>query len=88
MSAVVASRIMRTTINLDPTVVKELKRRSKAAGKSMGQLASELLATSLREQDRRPRDSGRLPWIAKDLGQPIVDLEDKEAVRALLDMRR
>ena len=88
MHIVVASRIIRTTIDLDATVVKELKRRSKGAGKSMGQLASELLATSLREQDRRPRDSGRLAWIAKDLGQPFVDLEDKEAVRALLDVRR
>jgi hypothetical protein len=87
MRAVVASRIIRTTIDLDPTVVKELKRRSKAAGKSMGQLASELLATSLREQERHPRDSGRLAWIAKDLGRPVVDLEDKEAVRALLEVR-
>jgi len=78
---------MRTTIDLDPTIVMELKRRSKGAGKSMGQLASELLATSLRAQDGRPRDGGGLIWIAKDLGRPLVDLEDKEAVRALLDMR-
>jgi hypothetical protein len=87
MRIVVASRIMRTTIDLDPTVVKELKRRSKGAGKSMGQLASELLATSLKEHDGRPRNPGGLPWIAKDLGRPLVDLEDKEAVRALLDVR-
>ena len=78
---------MRTTIDLDPMVVKELKRRSKGAGKSMGQLASELLATSLKEQAGRPRDPGGLAWIAKDLGRPLVDLEDKEAVRALLDAR-
>ena len=87
MRAVVASRIMRTTIDLDPTVVKELKRRSKGAGKSMGQLASELLATSLREPAGRPRYPDGLAWIAKDLGRPLVDLEDKEAVRALLDVR-
>jgi hypothetical protein len=87
MRAVVASRIMRTTIDLDPTVVKELKRRSKGAGKSMGQLASELLATSLGEQDGRPRKPRGLAWIAKDLGRPLVDLEDKEAVRAMLDAR-
>ena len=87
MRAVVASRIMRTTIDLDPTVVKELKRRSKGAGKSMGQLASELLATSLKEQDGRPRDRPDLAWIARNLGRPLVDLEDKEAVRALLDVR-
>jgi hypothetical protein len=78
---------MRTTIDLDPTVVKELKRRSKGVGKSMGQLASELLATSLRENERR-RDGLSFEWIAKDLGRPAVDLEDKEAVRALLDGHR
>src|SRR2546429_7868532 len=83
MRALVASSIMRTTIDLDATVVKELKRRSKSAGKSMGQLASELLATSLKEEAGRPRNPGGLTWIAKDLGRPLVDLEDKEAVRAL-----
>jgi hypothetical protein len=88
MRAVVASRIMRTTIDLDPTIVKELKRRSKGAGKSMGQVASELLATSLREQAGRPRNPGGLAWIAKNLGRPLVDLEDKEAVRAILDGRK
>jgi transcriptional regulator with XRE-family HTH domain len=87
MRTVVASRIMRTTIDLDAMVVKELKRRSKGAGKSMGQLASELLATSLKEQDGRPRNPGDLAWIAKDLGRPLVDLEDKEAMRALRDVR-
>jgi hypothetical protein len=85
MRCVITSRIMRTTIDLDPTVVKELKRRSKGVGKSMGQLASELLAASLRAQEARPGDAVGFEWIAKDLGQPSVDLEDKEAVRALLD---
>ena len=78
---------MRTTIDLDPTVVKELKHRSKVAGKSMGQLASELLAASLKEHGGRPQNLGTLAWIAKDLGRPLVDLEDKEAVRALLEVR-
>jgi hypothetical protein len=86
MRVVLASRIMRTTIDLDATVVRELKRRSKGAGKSMGQVASELLAASLGEQAGRPRKPG-LTWIAKDLGRPLVDLEDKEAMRALLDAR-
>jgi hypothetical protein len=76
---------MRTTIDLDPTVVKELKRRSKGEGKSMGQLASELLATSLREQGASPGDAVGFTWVAKDLGRPLVDLEDKDAMRALLD---
>ena len=82
------SRIMRTTIDLDPTVLKELKRRSKGAGKSMGQLASELLATSLREHGGSRETLAQLEWISKDLGQPLVDLEDKEALRAVLDAHR
>jgi hypothetical protein len=65
--------------------VKELKRRSKGVGKSMGQLASELLAASLREQPSSSGDSASLKWIARDLGRPKVDLEHKEAVRAALD---
>jgi hypothetical protein len=88
MHRVLASRIMRTTIDLDPTVVKELKRRSKGAGKSMGQLASELLATSLREPEAHQGPWPDLEWISKDLGLPLVDLEDKEAMRAVLDTRR
>jgi hypothetical protein len=74
---------MRTTIDLDPSVLKELRRRSQSAGKSMGQLASELLARSLHEDEgRRP---SALRWISRNLGQPRVDLEDKEALRAVLD---
>ena len=88
MRDVIASRIMRTTIDLDPAIVKELKRRSKGAGKSMGRLASELLATSLREQEGLRQAQPDLNWIAKDLGRPLVDLEDKEAMRAVLDACR
>ncbi len=88
MRDLIASRIMRTTIDLDPSVVKELKRRSKVAGKSMGRLASELLATSLREREGLREAQTDLEWIARDLGRPLVDLEDKEAMRAVLDGRR
>jgi hypothetical protein len=62
---------MRTTIDLDAAVVKELKLRSKGAGKSMGQLASELLATSSKEA-ARPRNPGGLTWIASDLGRRLT----------------
>ena len=49
----------------------------------MGQVASELLA-------RAVADSGNVPapefaWISADLGHPLVDLEDTEAVRRALD---
>lgn len=79
-----ASRIMaRTTIDLDPTILGELRRRGAREGKSMGQVASELLARAVAE----PVDAPAPPfaWSSADLGPPLVDLEDREAVRRALD---
>lgn len=77
--------MMRTTIDLDPSVLEELRRRSQSAGKTMSQLASELLARSLREEQAEQTAAQRHTWMSRDLGRPRVDLEDKEAVRALLE---
>ena len=75
----------RTTIDIDASVLHELKRRQQTEGKSLGQLASELLAKALAGEpgDERPAP---LKWTSKALGLK-VDLEDKEAVRAILDGR-
>jgi hypothetical protein len=73
----------RTTLNLDPLVMRELRRRSERERKSIGELASQLLARGLREEATpTPRP---FSWVSRDLGRPAVDLEDKEALRALLD---
>lgn len=74
----------RTTLDLDSSVLRELRRRGTREGKSMGALASELLAGVLAASDRPPAP-GPLRWTSRDLGTPHVDLEDDEAVRALLD---
>lgn len=74
---------MRTTIDLDASVLKELKRLAKSEGKSLGQLASELLAPALAER-RKPKSAPAFRWIARSLGAK-VDLEDKEAVYRALD---
>jgi hypothetical protein len=73
----------RTTLNLDPSVMQELRRRSKRERKSIGELASQLLARGLRE-DREPTPKP-FSWVSRDLGMPAVDLEDKEALNTLLD---
>ena len=86
MRALVASNIMaRTTLDLDPSVLRELRRRGAHERKSMGALASELLARGLAETGQGDESSARLHWTSRDLGSPRVDLEDKEALRALLD---
>jgi hypothetical protein len=74
----------RTTLDLDGTVARELRRRAEQDGKSMGRVASELLAGALAEPP--PDDRSRpFEWIERDLGAPKLDLEDKEALHTALD---
>jgi hypothetical protein len=78
------SRIMtRTTLDLDVSVLRELRRRGAHEHKSMGAVASELLAVILAEPQGAPVTP--LRWVSRDLGVPRVDLEDKEALRRALD---
>ena len=72
----------RTTIDIDASVLRELKRRQRREGKTLGQLVSELLAEAL-SQPRPPADRP-LRWPSRDM-RPIMDLEDKEAMMRLLD---
>ena len=74
----------RTTLDIDASVLRELKRRQQRENKTLGELASELLAKALAEQaDEEPTP---LKWTSKPLGLK-VDLEDKDAVWAILDGR-
>jgi plasmid stability protein len=73
----------RTTFDLDGGVLADLRRRAADEGKSMGQVASELLAGCLGEDE--PTESRPLNWASKDMGSFKIDLEDKEAVWNLLD---
>jgi plasmid stability protein len=83
MTAYLTSRIMpRTTFDLDGTVLADLRSRAASEGKSMGQVASELLAIGL--HDETAAEQPPLKWARKDLGLK-VDLEDKDAVWRILD---
>jgi len=75
--------VTRTTLELDPTVHAELKRRAKVECKSMGQIASEDLARAFKAgaASRRPLAG----WIARELGEPFVPLEDKDALQEFFD---
>ncbi len=73
----------RTTLDLDPAVLRELRRRGAREGKSMGQVASELLAQAVADRHEAPPPA--FTWIRADLGHPLVDLEDSEAMRRALD---
>ena len=72
----------RTTIDIDPTVMRELKRRQLRERKSLGRIVSELLAAAL-EQPAVTETPG-FAWTARGMGA-LVDLEDKEALRRALE---
>jgi hypothetical protein len=82
MLKLLSSRIMpRTTIDIDPAILRELKRRQKREGKTLGQLVSELLAGAL-EGEPEPVERP-FKWTSQEM-RARVDLEDKEAVRRAL----
>jgi hypothetical protein len=72
----------RTTVDLDPGVLRRLKERKRKEGKTLGQLVSELLLDALRE-DAKPSPR-KFRWSSRPM-QARVDLEDKEAVRRALE---
>ena len=76
----------RTTIDLDPSVLRELRRRGAREGKSMGQVASELLARVVATDADAPAPA--FAWTSARLGPARIDLEDKEAVRRALEADR
>lgn len=74
----------RTTLDIDASVRDELRRRSERQNKSMGRLASELLATALAATTAPPQPQA-FRWSSADLGAPRVEITDKEALRRALD---
>ena len=77
---------MRTTIDIDDPVLKELKRLQRREGKSLGKLVSELLAHSLAAARTDAPAPVEFAWIAKPMGAR-VDLADKHAVLDAMDER-
>lgn len=73
----------RTTIDLDPTILRQLKARQRREGKTLGRLVSELLSTAMQADDE-PRPPALLAWSSRPM-RALVDLDDPEAVRRALD---
>ncbi len=74
---------MRTTLDLDPQVLRQLKARQQRVGKTLGQLASELLARALSETDT-PGEPVALKWPVQSMGA-LIDIDDKDALHRVLD---
>ena len=74
----------RTTIDIDPTVLRQLKVRQRREGKTLGRLVSELLSTAMQTEGDEPRVTAPLVWSSRPM-RALVDLDDPEAVRRALD---
>lgn len=75
----------RTTLDLDASVLDQLRQRAQAEQKSMGQVASERLAASL--QDEGAPEPEPFVWPSQSMGRPRIDLNDKDALWRVLDER-
>ena len=75
---------MRTTIDIDDPILKDLKRLQEREGKSLGRLVSDLLAQAL-AASKRPQD-GASPfrWATRPM-VARVPLQDKHALLDAMD---
>jgi hypothetical protein len=85
MRLYLASRIMRTTIDIDDPVLRDLKRLQKRDGRPLGRLVSDLLARATAEELRKPAHKVEtFDWVSAPMGARI-DLADRDAVRDVMD---
>jgi hypothetical protein len=79
---------MRTTIDIDDPILKEIKRLQQREGKSLGRLVSDLLAQSLAQTKARTKlEAPAFRWVSKAM-RARVDVADKHAVLDAMDEPR
>ena len=75
---------MRTTVDIDDPILKQLKRLQKREGKSLGRLVSDLLAESLSRNEAKKPQRPAFQWISRPMGARF-DIADKDALQNALD---
>ena len=70
---------MRTTVHIDDTILKDLKKIQEKERKSLGRLISDLLAQALRERKPGKASTSQSRRISRTMGARI-DLADREAL--------
>jgi hypothetical protein len=75
---------MKTTLNIDSTVMAQLKREAARQGRTM----SELVETALRMLFRSPRNRAELPSLPTfRSGGALVDVADRDALYQAMEGR-
>jgi hypothetical protein len=75
---------MRTTVDIDDPILKDLKKIQQKEGKSLGRLISDLLAQALGNRKLAKASAKPTRWISKAMGAR-VDLANREAVYAAME---
>lgn len=79
--------MIRTTISLQESVLKAVKRLAQKDHRSLGETITELLQMGLRQREKyAPPNSAVFPDFS--MGAPLVSLEDKERLNQLLDDKK
>jgi hypothetical protein len=74
---------MRTTLDIEAPLLKDLRELQRREGGTLGDLVSRLLAEALARRPKKP-SSPAFGWTAKPMCA-LVDLADKDVVYAILD---
>jgi len=77
---------MRTTLDIDDPILRDLKQLQQREGKSLGRLVSDLLAASLAARREGPAAPPAFRWAHQAMAAR-VDLRDKDAVLDAMDER-
>lgn len=75
---------MRTTIDIDDPILKDLKRLQRREGKSLGRLVSDLLAQSLAATRTQPTEAHAFAWHSRPM-RARLDLADSHALFDAMD---
>lgn len=75
----------RTTLKIDDSVLRQLKQRAAAEGRTLQDVANQLLRRALAAQEREPYTLEIVGWEAEL--QPGVDLLDRDKLFDVMDGR-
>jgi hypothetical protein len=76
---------MRTTVDIDGPILRELKRLQKQEGKTLGRLVSDLLAIAIAQGKTKGTATREVRWISKSM-DARVDLADRDAILTAMEL--
>jgi hypothetical protein len=75
---------MRTTLDIDACILKEIEALCERDGRPMGAVVSELLAEALAQRRPSSGDERSFRWASREM-KALIDFSDREAICAALD---